>query len=124
MTPPEKEHIAKALQFELSKVETKEVRMRMLGHLVQINQMLAAQVSKVIGEELPVPHETADPKGTADVPEQSATLADATHANLLLGRHLEDQGIEHGGRPTQVGQGQEGCHPRGRGRLPWVKSRG
>ena len=33
MTPPEKEHIAKALQFELSKVETKDVRQRMLGHL-------------------------------------------------------------------------------------------
>jgi catalase len=93
MTPPEKEHIAKALQFELSKVETKEVRMRMLGHLVQINEVLAAQVSKVIGEEVPTSHETANPKGTGDVPEQSATLADATTPTSSSGGILKTKGL-------------------------------
>jgi len=42
MTPPEKEHIVKALQFELSKVETRAVRQRMLGHLKEINPTLAS----------------------------------------------------------------------------------
>ena len=50
-TPVEKQHIVKALQFELSKVETRKVRQRMLGHLEKINDVLAAQVAKGIGEK-------------------------------------------------------------------------
>lgn len=50
MSVVEKEHIVKALQFELSKVETRAVRQRMLQHLVQINQTLAAQVALALGE--------------------------------------------------------------------------
>ena len=65
MTPPEKEHIAKALQFELSKVETKAVRQRMLGNLVKINDVLAAQVGLALGETsrraTPPPCRTAPP---------------------------------------------------------------
>jgi catalase len=37
MALPEKEHIAKALQSDLSKVETREARQRMLRHLEEIN---------------------------------------------------------------------------------------
>ena len=40
-TPVEKQHIVKALQFELSKVETRKVRQRILGHLEKINDVLA-----------------------------------------------------------------------------------
>jgi catalase len=61
MSPIEKEHIAKALQFELSKVETREIRQRMLEHLVQINEVLAAQVGLVLGERVPASHPTAPP---------------------------------------------------------------
>jgi catalase len=37
-TPVEKQHIVKALQFELSKVETRKVRQRILEHLGKINE--------------------------------------------------------------------------------------
>ena len=93
MTPPEKEHIAKALQFELSKVETKEVRQRMLGHLVQINEVLAAQVSRAIGEKVETSHATTKPKGTADAPEEAATLADATSPTSSSGGLLKTKGL-------------------------------
>jgi catalase len=92
-TAVEKEHIAKALQFELSKVETKEVRQRMLGHLVQINEVLAAQVSRVIGEKVPTSHPTTNPKGTSDVPAQAATLADATTPTTSSGGCLKTKGL-------------------------------
>ncbi len=93
MTPPEKEHIAKALQFELSKVETKEVRQRMIGHLVQINEVLAAQVSRAIGEKVPTSHATTNPKATGDVPAQAATLADATTPTSSAGGLLKAKGL-------------------------------
>lgn len=50
MSPVEKKHIIMALQFELSMVETKEVRQRMLGQLEQINAVLAAEVGYALGE--------------------------------------------------------------------------
>jgi catalase len=93
MTPPEKEHIAKALQFELSKVDTKEVRQRMIGHLVQINEVLAAQVRRAIGEKVPTDHATANPKGTGDVPEQAATLADAVSPTTASGGLEKTKGL-------------------------------
>jgi len=93
MTPPEKEHIAKAFQFELSKVETKEVRQRILGHLLQINEVLAAQVSRAIGEKVATSHPTTKPKGTSDVPEQAATLADATTPTSSSGGLLKAKGL-------------------------------
>jgi catalase len=93
MTPPEKEHIAKALQFELSKVETKEVRQRMLGHLVQINEVLAAQVSRAIGEKVATTHATTDPKATGDVPKQAKALADATTPTSSSGGLLKTKGL-------------------------------
>jgi catalase len=64
MTPTEKEHIVKALQFELSKVDTREIRQRMLGHLLQINETLAAQVAIALGE-LPAADPTASPDNPA-----------------------------------------------------------
>jgi catalase len=50
-TPVEKRHIVKALQFELSKVETRKVRQRILEHLEKINDVLAVQVANGIGEK-------------------------------------------------------------------------
>ncbi len=74
MSPTEKEHIMKSLSFELSKVETREVRVRMLDHLKAINDRLAAQVGAAIGEG-----ETGvEPSGSADSPDETAMLADAT----------------------------------------------
>ena len=50
MSVPEKKHISSALQFELGKVETREVRVRMLEHLARINEVLASQVAAALGE--------------------------------------------------------------------------
>ncbi len=93
MTPPEKEHIVKALQFELSKVETRAVRQRMMGHLVQINEVLAAQVGLAIGEKVPTSHKKTNPKGTGDVPAQAALLADATTPTTASGGLLMTKGL-------------------------------
>ncbi len=92
MTAAEKEHIVKALQFELSKVETLEVRQRMMGHLNQINEVLAAQVGRAIGEKV-VGIATTNPKGTADVPDQAALLAEATTPTSASGGLLKSKGL-------------------------------
>ena len=51
ITPPEQKHLANALTFELSKVETEAVRLRMLGHLVLIDRQLADTVIGALGAE-------------------------------------------------------------------------
>lgn len=89
MTPPEKEHIAKALQFELSKVETRAVRQRMLGHLEQINDVLAAQVGVALGETVGA----AKPGGTADSATETQALADATSPTTASGGVQRTSGL-------------------------------
>lgn len=84
MSGPEKEHIAKALQFELSKVETRAVRQRMLGHLEQINGVLAAQVGAALGETTGTPP-AAKPNGTADSVSETQALAGATSPTTASG---------------------------------------
>ena len=93
MTPPEKEHIAKALQFELSKVDTKEVRQRMLGHLVKINDVLAAQVGLALGEKVPTDHPTAMPGGTADSAAETQALAGAMSPTSASGGLQQTKGL-------------------------------
>jgi catalase len=51
ITPPEQKHLANALTFELSKVETEAVRLRMLGHLLLIDKDLANTVITALGAE-------------------------------------------------------------------------
>lgn len=46
---PEKQHIIDAFSFELGKVETKEVRERMIGILTKIDEGLATQVAYNLG---------------------------------------------------------------------------
>jgi catalase len=48
-TPVEQGHIAEALIFELSKVENPAIRMRMVGHLPNIDGGLADRVTKGLG---------------------------------------------------------------------------
>ncbi|MEO8457169.1 MAG: catalase [Chloroflexota bacterium] len=50
---PEKQHIIKALRFELGKVETPAIRERMVGHLAQIDATLATAVAKGLGISMP-----------------------------------------------------------------------
>lgn len=48
-TPPEQRHIASALTFELSKVETAVIRERMVSHLLNIDETLASTVAQKLG---------------------------------------------------------------------------
>ena len=52
-TVTEKSHIVKALRFELGKVETMAIRIRMLGLLSQIDTELAEKVAKGLGATVP-----------------------------------------------------------------------
>jgi catalase len=64
-TEPEQNHIVSALIFELSKVETKAVRARMLGHLAHIDEKLCKRVVDGLGFHQAVPTiETARPVRT------------------------------------------------------------
>jgi catalase len=51
ITPPEQKHLANALTFELSKVETEAIRLRMLGHLVLIDPTLGKAVIAALGAD-------------------------------------------------------------------------
>ena len=93
-TAVEKHHIVKALQFELSKVETHEVRRRMLGHLEKINGVLASQVGKAIGETIgsaAIARPTS--KGTSDLPDELQILEDATTPTTASGGILKAKGL-------------------------------
>src|ERR1700722_1795762 len=95
-TPVEKQHIVKALQFELSKVETRKVRRRMLEHLEKINNVLAAQVAKTIGEKIgatvTTSHSRTSP-GTSDLPSELALLEKATTSTTASGGLLKAKGL-------------------------------
>jgi catalase len=52
-TPEEKSHIVKALRFELGKVETTAIRVRMLGLLSQVDAELAEKVAIGLGTSVP-----------------------------------------------------------------------
>ncbi|TIP23240.1 MAG: catalase [Mesorhizobium sp.] len=59
-TAPEQKHIAMALSFELSKVETTVIRERMVAHLLNIDEGLAETVADKLGmKQLPKPTDAA-----------------------------------------------------------------
>jgi catalase len=59
-TAPEQKHIAMALTFELSKVETTVIRERMVAHLLNIDEGLAETVADKLGmKQLPKPADAA-----------------------------------------------------------------
>ncbi|MBY5552564.1 catalase [Rhizobium leguminosarum] len=61
-TPPEQRHIAAALIFELSKVETPVIRERMVSHLLNIDETLAGKVGHALGfKSMPKPANAAMP---------------------------------------------------------------
>ncbi|PWE53998.1 catalase HPII [Metarhizobium album] len=61
-TPPEQRHIAMALTFELSKVETLVIRERMISHLLNIDETLATTVAQKLGlQSMPAPADAAMP---------------------------------------------------------------
>lgn len=52
-TPPEQEQITKAFLFELGKVESQDIQMRMVGLLTQVDKDLAKNVAEGLGFEVP-----------------------------------------------------------------------
>ncbi|HEY3333086.1 MAG TPA: catalase [Capsulimonadaceae bacterium] len=103
MSAPEKEHIVKALQFELSKVETREVRVRMLGHLEKINGTLAAQVAAALGETIGTEPAKAKPGGSADKPDETQLLADAVSDTTASGGLQQSSALSmEAGQPASV----------------------
>jgi catalase len=71
-TSTEKSHIVRALRFELGKVETTAIRVRMLGLLSQIDRELAEKVAIGLGATVPPILETPINKGVS--PENEETL--------------------------------------------------
>ncbi len=53
-TPIEQHHIVKAFRFELGKVESTAVRVRMLGLISQVSSSLAEKVAKGLGAKVPI----------------------------------------------------------------------
>ncbi len=72
-TEPEKMHIVKALRFELSHVQTADVRSRMLMQLAQVDHDLASRVAKGLGMAVPSANGTLLNLGSAGA---DANLAD------------------------------------------------
>ncbi|RFZ86751.1 catalase [Shinella sp. WSJ-2] len=61
-TPAEQRHIAAALTFELSKVETPVIRERVVSHLMNIDETLANTVGEKLGfQSMPKPADAAMP---------------------------------------------------------------
>jgi catalase len=59
-TPPEQRHISMALTFELSKVQAPAIRGRMVSHLLNIDEGLAATVADKLGiRQMPKPADAA-----------------------------------------------------------------
>jgi catalase len=70
-TPVEQKHLADALTFELSKVETPRIRERMVAHLCNIHDGLAQKVASGLGIAMPQPAEAARPT-RKDLPQSPA----------------------------------------------------
>ncbi len=59
-TPGEQQHIAAALTFELSKVKTPVIRERLVSHLLNIDEALAAKLGDALGlKKMPKPADAA-----------------------------------------------------------------
>ncbi|MFO0950716.1 MAG: catalase [Isosphaeraceae bacterium] len=64
-TPVEQAHIAEALVFELSKVETPVIRARVVSHLLNIDEALATRVGQGLRlKDMPPPADAARPTRT------------------------------------------------------------
>jgi catalase len=84
-SPVERTHLASALIFELSKVETAHVREAMVAHLRNIDQDLAKRVAKGLSiDPLPTAPKPAAP--VQDLPESPATTLIPRMKETLEGR--------------------------------------
>ena len=124
--PIEQKHIGDALVFELSKCERIDIREKMVGHLLNIDETLAKVVATGLGlKSMPA----AARRRPAD-PDRSAALGRAQHRQEQRRRVHRPQ-ARHSGERRLAGQGGQGpgrrCgeHRRGvRDRCPAHRRRG
>jgi len=87
MTEPEQRHIISAFAFELAHVETKPIRLRMLGHLATIDATLHEQVAAALG--MPEKAETIQPAiAPRDLPPSPSLSMLAKAPATLQGRRI------------------------------------
>ena len=87
-TTPEQKHIAAALIFELSKVQTPVIRERMVSHLANIHDDLLAMVVKGLGlKTVPAAAEAAMPT-RSDLPASPALSIIENGPKRFEGRKL------------------------------------
>lgn len=87
-TEQEQKHITEALGFELSKVKTIPIRERMVSHLLNIDEELAAAVADILGiDPLPKPAEAACPT-RKDLPVSDALSIIKNSPGNFRGRKL------------------------------------
>ncbi len=67
LTEPEQNHTIAAFTFELSKVETKEVRARMLSQLSNVDPKIAQRVASGLGHEEPIQNARTTVKARTDL---------------------------------------------------------
>lgn len=86
-TEPEQNHIINAFAFELAKVETKAVRLRMLGHLALVDSKLYSGVTGALGMKDAV--QEIEPKvAPRDLPPSPALSILAKMPKTLAGRKI------------------------------------
>jgi len=86
-TEIEQKHIADALVFELSKLEREDIRVRMVGHLLNIDSGLAGDVADGLG--MPLPKAIAPvKKPIADLPSSDALSIVLNGPDSFEGRKL------------------------------------
>lgn len=87
-TKVERKHMADALVFELSKVQTKAIRLRMLSHLLNIHDDLAQAVAQGLGiKDMPAPAQAAVTPRT-DLPESPALSILRNGPDSFAGRKI------------------------------------
>jgi len=86
--PIEQKHIGDALVFELSKVERADIREKMVGHLLNIDETLAKVVADGLGlAKMPAPEKAAVPTRT-DLPASPALSIVGRNPNDFAGHKL------------------------------------
>ncbi len=84
----EKDHIVAAFRFDLSNVETTEIRQRMVDNLAHVDMKLATRVGAQLGIHIPDPSAAAGRLGFRDYKKKS--LLDEAPSLSMVGRYKPD----------------------------------
>jgi len=85
-TEPEQNHIVSAFIFELSKVETEAVRLRVLSRLANVDESVAKRVANGLGYEGPIEKAPSTVATRTDLPASPALSILAKFTPTLKGR--------------------------------------